>query len=159
MWEDEAEAMVIKRGGGSPEASGAALVALARRLGEGVDWDAIARIVDAGDERLSSSRLTAEAAAHAEASASGASIEQGTPCPVCCRQTKGVAACFAQGHLFRTAGGGLPSSCKDCKQRNKGALFCFKRGHMPELVAVVHPAGLSPAGGAQPPAPAGECQV
>lgn len=122
--------MVIKRGGGSPEASGAALVALARRLGEGVDWDAIARIVDAGDERLSSSRLTAEAAAHAEASASGASIEQGTPCPVCCRQTKGVAACFAQGHLFRTAGGGAAVLVQGLQAAQQGrALLLQARAH------------------------------
>ena len=55
-------------------------------------------------------------------------VDQGVPCPPCAKQNKGIAACFAQGHLYLTQKGEMPSSCKDCKARNKGALFCFKRG-------------------------------
>jgi hypothetical protein len=71
-------------------------------------------------------------------SAPAACVEAGIPCSVCASQNKGIAACFAQGHLFVVEKGGLPSSCKDCKQRNKGALFCFKRGHMHNLVPVLN---------------------
>lgn len=60
---------------------------------------------------------------------------------MCSNQNKGIAACFAQGHLFVVDGGAMPSSCKDCKQRNKGALFCFKRGHMHNLVPVLRANG------------------
>jgi len=64
-------------------------------------------------------------------------IDQGLPCPPCAKQNKGIAACFAQGHLYLTQKGEMPSSCKDCKARNKGALFCFKRGHMVNLRAML----------------------
>ena len=64
-------------------------------------------------------------------------VDQGVPCPRCARHNKGIAACFAQGHLYLTVSGEVPSSCKECKQRNKGALFCFKRGHMLNLRAML----------------------
>ena len=64
-------------------------------------------------------------------------VDQGVPCPPCAKQNKGIAACFAQGHLYLTLKGEVPSSCKDCKARNKGALFCFKRGHMVNLRAML----------------------
>lgn len=68
---------------------------------------------------------------------SKACVEQAIPCPPCAKHNKGIAACFAQGHLYMTIKGEVPSSCKDCKQRNKGALFCFKRGHMVKLRAML----------------------
>ena len=64
-------------------------------------------------------------------------VDQGVPCPPCAKQNKGIAACFAQGHLYLTQKGEVPSSCKHCKARNKGALFCFKRGHMVNLRAML----------------------
>ena len=72
-------------------------------------------------------------------------VDQGVPCPPCAKHNKGIAACFAQGHLYLAENGEVPSSCKDCKQRNKGALFCFKRGHMIGLRAML-PATMVPAG-------------
>ena len=65
-------------------------------------------------------------------------VDQGVPCPPCAKQNKGIAACFAQGHLYLTLKGEVPSSCKDCKARNKGALFCFKRGHMVNMRAMLN---------------------
>jgi len=83
---------------------------------------------------------------------SQACIEEGMPCPLCLKQNKGIAACFAQGHLYLTQIGEVPSSCKDCKQRNKGALFCFKRGHMHDVIAML--GASSPNSDlSQPPAP------
>lgn len=74
---------------------------------------------------------------------SKACVDQGVPCPPCAQYKKGIAACFAQGHLYLTSDGEVPSSCKDCKQRNKGALFCFKRGHMVGLRAML-PTTIAP---------------
>jgi hypothetical protein len=47
-------------------------------------------------------------------------VESSVPCISCSAQNKGIAACFALGHLYVSNSGSLPSSCKDCKQRNKG---------------------------------------
>jgi hypothetical protein len=47
-------------------------------------------------------------------------VENSVPCISCSAQNKGIAACFALGHLYVSNSGSLPSSCKDCKQRNKG---------------------------------------
>jgi hypothetical protein len=55
------------------------------------------------------------------------------PCPPCAKQNNSIAVCFAQGHLYLTQEGEVPSSCKDCKARNKGAHFCFMKDHMVNL--------------------------
>jgi len=87
-------------------------------------------------EEVASSREAAGVAA-SNYCISKSCVEQGVPCPPCAKHNKGIAACFAQGHLYMTLKGQVPSSCKECKQRNKGALFCFKRGHMHNLQAML----------------------
>mmetsp|Transcript_22009 Transcript_22009/g.32323 ORF Transcript_22009/g.32323 Transcript_22009/m.32323 type:complete len:835 (+) Transcript_22009:1036-3540(+) len=87
-------------------------------------------------EEAASSREAAGVAA-SNSCVSKSCVEQGVPCPPCAKHNKGIAACFAQGHLYMTLKGQVPSSCKECKQRNKGALFCFKRGHMHNLQAML----------------------
>mmetsp|Transcript_29975 Transcript_29975/g.96103 ORF Transcript_29975/g.96103 Transcript_29975/m.96103 type:complete len:462 (-) Transcript_29975:756-2141(-) len=109
------------------------LVSVVSRLFQGINWMNLNKKIEEMAEFHESLKPEAVNACGSDAKTC---IEQGLPCPLCARMSKGVAACFAQGHLYISEDGELPTSCKECKLRNKGAFFCFKRGHMTRLRAV-----------------------